>query len=169
MNYNILQLVYGLGQHYPFIGRLFVFISGPFSFIILPAVLLITLSVKLKENFMQTFSLIFLSVVSSYVVAHTLKAIFKIARPYITHPTILPLTNVSGYSFPSEHASVYGALTMILFHFDYRLGIVLLFVSMLVMVSRVVVGVHYPVDVVVGFCVGLCVSYGIIIFFKKFL
>jgi undecaprenyl-diphosphatase len=154
MNYNIVQFLYGIGQTYPILGNVFVFISGPLSFILIPLVILVTLSIKAKENFMQTFSLIFLSGFFSFLCARILKEIFKIARPYVAHTDIIPLAPVSGFSFPSEHASVYGALTVLLFHFDYRFGIVSLVFTLLVMVSRVVMGVHYPVDVLAGCVLG---------------
>jgi undecaprenyl-diphosphatase len=63
---------------------------------------------------------------------------------------------------------VYGALTVLLFHFDYRFGIVSLVFTLLVMVSRVVMGVHYPVDVLAGCVLGGIIAYGIIVFFHKF-
>lgn len=169
MNYNILQFVYGIGQTYPTFGSIFVFISGPLSFIVVPATILIILSVRAKENFMHTFSLIFLAGFFSFLSARILKEIFRIARPYVTHPNIIALAHAPGFSFPSEHASVYGALTMILFHFDYRLGVASLIFAILVMFSRVIIGVHYPIDVIVGFAVGAFIAYGIILFFDKFL
>lgn len=145
------------------------FISGPVSYIIIPFLVLVYLSYKAKENFMYAFSLVFLAGFSSLLTARILKEIFRVARPALTHDAIIPLSKIGGYSFPSEHASVYGALTIVLFHFDYRLGLISLVFAILVMLSRVVVGVHYPLDVVVGFFVGAMVAYGCIIFFKRFI
>lgn len=169
MNYSLFQFFYSLSQDFPTLGRIFVFISGPVSYVIFPAIVLFYLSYKAKENFMYAFSLVSLSLFTSFLTARILKEIFRIARPAVTHPNIIPLSRIGGYSFPSEHASVYGALTIVLFHFDYRLGILSLVISFLVMVSRVVIGVHYPLDVVVGFFVGAMVAYGCVLFFKRFI
>lgn len=169
MNYSILQFLYAFSQDYPMLGRFFVFISGPVSYIIVPFLILVYVSHKTKENFMYAFSLVFLSGFTSFLSARILKEIFRVARPGLTHDTIIPLSTVGGYSFPSEHASVYGALTVALFHFDYRLGIASLVFGILVMLSRVIIGVHYPFDVVVGFAVGALCAYGCVLFFKRFI
>ncbi len=169
MNYSILEFLHMLGQKYPLLGNTSLFISGPVSFIVIPLCILIALSLKAKENFMYMFSLVFLSGFLSFLTARICKEIFQVMRPYVTHTHIIPLFPTPGYSFPSEHASVYGALTILLFHFDYRLGILSLVLSLLVMLSRVVNGVHYPVDVIAGFILGGCVAYGLVIFFEKFL
>ena len=62
-------------------------------------------------------------------------------------------------SFPSSHATVYGALAFsFLLVSRYRsVGFLLLALTGLVGVSRVVVGVHYPLDIAIGVAIG-CLS-----------
>lgn len=165
----MMMYFYTLGQQYPLLGKIAVFISGPLSYIVIPFSLLFYFSIKAKQNFMHNFALIFLSGLASYMIAHTIKEIGKIARPFVEHSDMVPLRFVSGYSFPSEHASVYGAITVLLFYFDYRLGILSVMFTCLIMISRLIMGVHYPVDVIFGVMLGGCIAFGIIIFFKKFL
>ncbi len=158
MNLSILTFFHSLGGTYPSVGYLAEFISGPFSYVVFPALILGFFSTRAKGS-MNTFSLIFLSLFSAWASARALKEIFRVLRPFHTHSTIVPLVNQSGYSFPSEHASIYGALTVILFHFDYRLGFGGLTVGLLVMISRLVLGVHYPLDVIAGAFLGGCIAY----------
>lgn len=84
-----------------------------------------------------------------------LKAFFGVPRP----PDELTVIPVSGYSFPSGHATMsavaYGVLAYDLRKSTFRVraalaGVVVVLVSL----SRVVLGVHYVRDVVAGVAVG---------------
>ena len=118
---------------------------------------------------MYWFSLIFLSTFLSWFLAVVLKHIFQIARPFITHGALHPLKIEPGFSFPSEHASVYGALTYLAWQFDYRLGIITSIIALCVILSRLFAGVHYPSDVIVGSIIGFSVAFFIAYLFKKYI
>lgn len=58
-------------------------------------------------------------------------------------------------SFPSDHASVAFAVAFAVLVFHRRLGILLVAVAIGVGLDRILVGVHYPVDVLTSVFVGL--------------
>lgn len=94
--------------------------------------------------------------VSGYILASLLKLIFKIPRPCIGQ-TWCP----SGFSFPSEHATVLFSLATFLIFYkrDWKLSIIFLVFAGLVSVSRVVEGVHTVVDIAVGAVLGVAIGY----------
>lgn len=76
-------------------------------------------------------------------------------RPFITYnfsPLIDPVGNAS---FPSVHASVMAVLTFPYFYFKSKWALFFLFLMLWVGVSRIYVGVHYPLDIFGGFIVGV--------------
>ncbi len=74
--------------------------------------------------------------------------LFPEVRPYITNHTQALLTNPpSDNSFPSDHSVVSFVIALIVLQFSYPLGAISLIIAGLVGYSRVVAGVHYPVDV----------------------
>lgn len=77
-------------------------------------------------------------------------------RPYETLD-IEPLIkkNVRGKSFPSRHVFSAFLITMCWFAYLPTAGIILLVPAALVVVIRVIGGVHFPKDVVVGAVVGI--------------
>ena len=97
--------------------------------------------------------------ISSLLVTHALKELFKRVRP--SGSLIAPLYN---YSFPSGHASsgfiFYGLLAYLVwkstipFRYKYIVSGSLIFFSLLVGFSRIYLRMHYTSDVVAGFCVG---------------
>lgn len=89
-----------------------------------------------------------------------------IERP---RPTAWRLTNIGGYSFPSGHATtttvLIGSLLVLAYdllnhqalkHWLFVIGLVLI---ILMLISRVIVGVHYPSDVLGGAMLGSLLLY----------
>ncbi|WP_435207719.1 phosphatase PAP2 family protein [Micromonospora sp. bgisy143] len=62
------------------------------------------------------------------------------------------------YSFPSNHATLAGALAVTTLLLSRRLGLVALPLAVLAAFSRVFVGVHYPHDVAAGLLLGALVA-----------
>ncbi len=62
---------------------------------------------------------------------------------------------LSAHAFPSSHSSVAFALAFSILFVDLPFGLVLLVCAAAVALGRVYVGVHYPLDVIIGIFVGL--------------
>ena len=77
-------------------------------------------------------------------------------RPFVDHPkqTVLLVHHGADNSFPSDHSAFAFAVAVAVLLFHRRLGLLLLAVAAGVGVDRVLVGVHYPIDVVAGAFVG---------------
>jgi undecaprenyl-diphosphatase len=73
-------------------------------------------------------------------------------------PPIVPCPEFGDWSFPSNHATVAGAVTVAVLWSSLRLGLLLLPIAAAAAASRVVVGVHFPHDVVAGFLLGAAVA-----------
>ena len=78
-------------------------------------------------------------------------------RPFVDHPaqTLLLVHHGADNSFPSDHASVAFAIAFAVLVYHRRLGILFLITAALIGADRVLVGVHYPVDVAASLFVGL--------------
>lgn len=95
-----------------------------------------------------------------FAVNYFMKLSFHRVRP--PHPLIEPLSN---FSFPSGHATsgfiFYGLLVYLIWKtgmhrpYKYLAGLVLIFFALLIGFSRVYLRMHYPTDVVAGFCTGV--------------
>ncbi len=97
--------------------------------------------------------------IGGFLVNYFMKLSFHRIRP--PHPLIEPLQD---FSFPSGHATsgfiFYGLLVYLIWKtsipklFKYSAGGMLLIFSILIGFSRVYLRVHYPSDVIAGFCIG---------------
>jgi membrane-associated phospholipid phosphatase len=80
------------------------------------------------------------------------------ARPWQSLPHALVLIGHSrDFSFPSDHATMAGAVTAGLLLVNRRLGIAAAVAGLLMCFARVYVGAHYPQDVAAGFALGAAV------------
>lgn len=108
------------------------------------------------------------SVVSAWFVTFILKIIFQAPRPFVTHLDVIPLVTETPYtSFPSGHATVFFALATVVYLYHKRLGYFFFVCAFLIAISRVVTGVHYPIDILVGTVIGISITYLSTIFLRK--
>lgn len=81
------------------------------------------------------------------------------ARPYTAIAGMhLLVDKTADFSFPSDHATVAGAVAAGLFLFNRRLGIVAGVAALVMAFARVYVGAHYPGDVAAGLLLGATVT-----------
>lgn len=96
------------------------------------------------------------AILGSLALTLALKGLFGLPRP----PASLQLGHASGHGFPSGHAigatTLWALLAMVVTRGTHRTrALVAATVVAIVATSRVVIGVHYTVDVVAGVVVGL--------------
>lgn len=82
-------------------------------------------------------------------------------RPFVHHPQIrLGAMPLDRFSFPSGHTLHAVAFTLVAVSYHPALAVVLVPFALLVAVSRMVLGLHYPSDVAMGAMVGTVLALG---------
>ena len=97
---------------------------------------------------------VFIAVAVSFFLAAGLKEVFPTVRPFVTEG-IVPLVAAPGAAFPSQHTAVASALALAVFFEHKALGTVLVWLALLIGLARVLAHVHYPIDIVGGFVIGI--------------
>lgn len=158
INLYLLHHIYNFsnGAFLPFFAKLTRIGSTSFCFLItVPLMVYLGLTKKYPGWVMVP-----LSILGSDTVNSLLKAIYKHPRPNVPH-----LVVAHNFSFPSGHSmnmmAFYGFLTFLLLESaKSRLARLLIgclsgLVILLVGISRIYLGVHYPIDVLGGYSMGL--------------
>lgn len=100
---------------------------------------------------------------SGFVILSLLRKKINAPRPYEVWEIIPLLDRDSpGQSMPSRHVFSASIISMACLHASLSVGVILLVLSALLGLVRVLGGVHYPKDVVVGYICGLV--WGVIFF-----
>lgn len=100
-----------------------------------------------------------ITVASAWGISAIIKNITHIARPFVSTGTS-PHFFVDGQaSFPSGHATVFFALATIIYLYDKTMGACFYVLAFVIAISRVLVGVHYSIDVIAGAVIGIGVAW----------
>ncbi len=95
----------------------------------------------------------------AWFISFTIKIITHIPRPFLAHPSSQLLFLYGGYnSFPSGHATVFFALATAIYFYSRFAGVLFYIFAILISLSRVAAGIHYPIDIVVGAMIGVLVG-----------
>lgn len=147
-------------------------ISGILLVLGLVAVI-IFLNTKAKRDIVYRFKLIIVGVITAGLAQLILKLLFSRARP-VDWPS---LALSSGFAFPSGHTTVvtvlYGLVAFLVsqskLKTEYKKIIYTICLSIIVLVgvSRVYLGVHWPTDVLAGWVVGLGLCWLLTYLIKK--
>lgn len=163
MNTNIFHIINDLSLN-PIVAKIALFLSYPFTYILL--ILLVIWAIFFSDRKMYTFSLLFLTGISSWIFANILKNILKVNRPFV-ELGINPLYGEIGFSFPSEHMTVFTALAVAIFLINRMAGFIFFIIAILIGFSRIIIGVHYPIDIIGGLVVGVLIGLICTEIFKK--
>jgi len=135
-----------------------------FMTVVMPIVYLTLLATSYFQEGLGKQVLIYVFVpATGFVILSLLRKKINAPRPY-EEWTIKPLLDRDspGQSMPSRHVFSATIISMACIHASLSLGIILLVLSVLLGLVRVLGGVHYPKDVVVGYICALV--WGVIFF-----
>lgn len=172
-NQQIFYWLHGLANQNPVTDAVFVFLADHLDVVILILVGLILIldgfrhqarsgRILSLSSFEPLLVVMFISFVARGVV-EIIKIATSLPRPFLALSDVEPLFFYGGYdSFPSGHSTLFFAIGIGVFIYHKGWGTLLLIAALLIALSRVVVGIHFPVDILVGALVGFLVGGAVI-------
>lgn len=96
-----------------------------------------------------------LTVLVARFAAGLLKNVTHIPRPFVTNTDLHPLFVLNDFSFPSQHATTFAALAVMLFVINRRAGLWAGAAALIIGIARILAGVHTPLDILGGYILGI--------------
>lgn len=178
MNNDIFFLVYNFAQSNDLLQKLAIFFAEPFGDVVLVLAATFLLFhhevfskkhpvLELKRKWAEII-LVFFTAFFARGITEVLKYIVHAPRPFIKLQNVVPLISESAYSsFPSGHATFYMALGVAIYLTHKRAGVFFIFCALIIGLARIAVGVHFPIDILAGFALGIIVPVLVKYFYKK--
>ena len=153
MNYWLFSLINDMANQSIVLDALMIVISKvvPYMYIFILAGLYMqgfrTRNFKLRGESFATGVLFVICLLGSFI----LGSMFYENRPFVDHTVVLIVNHAADASFPSDHAVGTMALACGILYYRWNLGTWMVYGSILVGISRVFVGNHYPGDILGAF------------------
>ncbi len=113
---------------------------------------------------------IFYACVVGILFSYIIKQFVDIQRPdiYVSQTQNLIMSTIPAKSFPSDHATVSFAFTTALLFTSFKRIWYIFFPFVIIMnISRIIVWVHWPLDIIAGACTWILASYIFFHFLRK--
>ncbi len=154
----------GLAGQAPFLDAIIVFLASHLPYIVVVLFFGVALSSKEKIRFLLVG--LGSAIVARFGVVELIRLFYHRVRPF-DELSITPLFTSDNWSFPSGHASFFFALSTAVYLYNKKWGMGFFGATVLITLSRVSAGVHYPSDIVGGAVVGIASSYAIFYLLRK--
>jgi undecaprenyl-diphosphatase len=99
-------------------------------------------------------------------VARLIKYFFPHPRPSVLPDTHVLLFPDDNQAFPSGHATFFSALAAALYYYHKQIAFWYAVGALLIGLSRIIGGVHWPVDILAGYLLGGIIGAGVYYFYK---
>ncbi len=164
MNESIFQTLNNLaGQHW-LVDKFFIFCAGPLGFLLLGGLLVFLAMHKDKKKGARDLVVVVTAAACAWGIAHVIKYLYPHARPSELFGTNVLVLPDDIQSFPSGHATFFSALATVLYFYHKKLAVLYGLGALLIGFSRIIVGIHWPLDILAGYILGGLI--GVVVYFS---
>ena len=165
---NVFYFFNNLAEQSRTFDALVIFLAGYFQyFLIAIFLLLLFFSGYSKPEKLRLFLVTIISItIARLGVVELIRFFYHRPRPFIAHQ-VRQLLSENDWSFPSGHSAFFFAMAMAIYFYNKKWGIGFFLAAIVMNISRIIAGVHYPTDIIGGAVIGMAVAYIVFYFAEK--
>ena len=153
----------------PYLDKVAIFFAEYLQYLVVFCLLLFLVK-KFRRNLGMVIFAFTAAIFSRFIITEIIRYFFPRIRPFVENSVNLLIGyNTTESSFPSGHAAFFFALSMVVYFYNKKAGILFFIASFLISISRVFSGIHWPSDILVGAIVGIFSGWIILKISKKFI
>ena len=161
-NLSILLAFYAFATTNVFFSDLAIFFAEWFPFLVIGSVVVYEVFSRDNEHeIIPSIIRTLLPALLAWFVVVLIKYAYPVGRPFTGDLGVVSLVSVDDPfgSFPSGHATAFGALAGAMLVNKFHAWKWYLLAAVIIAIARVAVGVHWPVDVIVGLGFGFFIGF----------
>ncbi|MGR6130026.1 undecaprenyl-diphosphatase [Paenibacillus sp. SER-28] len=159
VDYALFHSINELANSLAFLNGTMLFLAQYAPYLFGVALLIYWFTFKMPHRMMALEAVI--TVCIGFVISWGLGHLFYRDRPFVGHSVIQLIHHDPNASFPSNHALGSFALAAILWLHHQKFRVLWVILAVLIAVSRVWTGVHYPSDILAGALIGAVCAVGV--------
>ncbi|MBU2633166.1 phosphatase PAP2 family protein [Patescibacteria group bacterium] len=105
------------------------------------------------------------AIVARFGITEIIRFFYHRPRPFLVYQLNQLMSN-NNWSFPSGHSAFFFAMATAIYLYNKKWGIGFFIATILMNISRVIAGVHYPSDILGGMVVGVAVACAVFYLFR---
>ncbi|MBI2049974.1 MAG: phosphatase PAP2 family protein [Candidatus Staskawiczbacteria bacterium] len=154
----LFNLINGLAFKWDWLGFASVLVFYYADYLIAAAIFLF-LAVNFKRHWKVMFESIAAAVFTRVVLIEIIRWLWSRTRPFVANNVNLLVDySAEKSSFPSGHAGFYFAFSTVVYCHNKKIGIVFYIASLIIVLARIFVGIHWPSDILAGAVLGILVG-----------
>jgi undecaprenyl-diphosphatase len=150
MDQYLFHLINDLAGKFTFLDSLGVFLGEYLGYI-----LIVLVPIIFWKQWKKVFFVGVAAVLAKFGIVELVRLFWQKPRPFLTEGINLLVDKSNSPSFPSGHAAVFFAISTVVFYYNKKAGICFFVASILLSISRVYIGVHWPLDIAAGAVAGI--------------
>lgn len=141
------------------------FLAGPLAYVLVGGLVVFFFRHRDAGKGVRDSVVILSAAIAAWALSIGLKNVFNELRPFVVLESTTPLVAIRSFdgagAFPSGHTAFFASIVGSLYFYHRRAAYWFAGVALLIGLSRVVAGVHWPIDIVGGYLLGLAIGFGI--------
>lgn len=155
MDYLLFTYLNNLAGKWICLDSIAIFFAQYFIYFLAAGAVLFFFLIKKKERIYYLILAGTSVILSRLIITELIRLIWYRPRPFVAHRVNQLIEHSASGSFPSGHITFLFALSAVIYFFSKKIGWLFFICSFLIGLSRVFIGVHYPLDVFGGIIIGI--------------
>lgn len=168
LDITLLRLLNHLAGRSFFFDALIIFFAKYFQYLLVAIFLLLLFFSGYAK--LEKFRIFYITTLSALIArlgaTELIRFFYHRPRPFSVLP-VRQLIFENEWSFPSGHSAFFFATATTIYFYNKKWGIGFFIAALLMNISRIIAGVHYPSDILGGAIVGTLTGYAVFYFAEK--
>ena len=167
MDAQLFLLLNNLAGQSLFFDKVIVFLASYLAYILIALflVLLLISQYSRREKLQILLVAGIGTIIARFGIVELIRFFYHRPRPFLDL-SVNQLLASNEWSFPSGHSAFFFALSTAVYLYNRKWGIGFFTATILMALSRVVAGIHYPSDILAGAVIGAVIAYSVYYFIR---